>query len=374
MSTAIEEPPKVETKVEPKIPAERQQVASDFLRPKVQVDGIVSKAPEPEPAKKADEPTKVEDKKPEPPDPRENNLAELRKMRDEARKQHEEATKALETEKAERARIAAEYEEFKKQPAPKEVTERLTTLEQQNSKLDQELRASALERSPSFRKEFNDRINANAKSMLDLMTAAGVEPAEATRAITKWDEDYFASASEGMTAPQKIKFQAAWMQAEQIESDRRAALANADTEWKKREQQQQQEWKVQQEQGLANLKSEQEALFRELGEQEHLKGNPELLKAARESVDASYAMPPKEIMRHIAAARLLSENVKIKDAEITKLKTDYDELKKKHDEAEAFIANQNGGTARISPTDAAEKPEDRKAKAKSFLFPDVRPQ
>ncbi len=372
MSTATIEPPKTTT---PAIPAERAAIAADFLRPKVQVDGITTKAPEPE--KKPEEAAKViePEKKPEevakvtPPDPREQNIGELRKMRDEARKQHEEATKALETEKAERARIAAEYEEFKKNPVPKEFTEKLTAAEQEKEKIRLELRAASLERDPVFRKEYNDRINANAKSMLDLMTASGVEATEATRAISQWNEDYFASASENMTAPQKIKFQAAWMQAEQIDNERRQALANADTEWQKREKFQQEQIKQQQEQGQQYLKSEQEALFRELAAQEHLKDNAELLKAARESVDASYSMPPKEIMRHVATARLLAEGVKVKDAEITKLKADYEELKKKHDEAETFIKNQNGGTARISPTDAADKPEDKKQRAHSFLNP-----
>jgi len=377
MSTAATiDSPVQETKTAPTA-EDRKAFGLSMLRPKVQVDGMVPAVQEPEkkPAEvikppegevKVD-PPKVDEK----PDPKEHNIAELRKMRDEARKQNEEVAKQLEAEKAERARIAAEYEEFKKQPAPKEFLEKLTKAEQEKEQIRLELRAASLERDPVFRKEYNDRINANATTMRDLLTASGVDPKEANQMIGTWNEDQFAGALANMTPGQEVKFKAAWMQAEQIESDRRAALANADQEWKKRETAAQEHARLQQEQGQKYLKNEQDALFRELAEQEHLKGNAELLKAARESVDASYQMPPKEIMRHVATARLLAEGVKIKDAEIAKLKSDYEELKKKHDEQAEFIKSRNGGTPRVNPTDPAEKPEDKKARANAFLHPTI---
>lgn len=374
MSTATEEPPK--------IPAERASVAADFLRPKVQTDVGVVKAPEPPEVKKEEstkiEPPKTEVKKEDAPpvkteeakpDPREQNLGELRKMRDEARKRAEELEKAVEAEKAERAKLAAEYETFKKNPVPKEFEEKLTAAEREKEQIRLELRAASLERDPQFRKEYNDRINQNAKSMLDIMVASGMESAEATKAISAWNEDTFAAASDSMTAPQRIKFQAAWMQAEQIESERRAALANADAEYKKRETAAQEHARLQQEQQQQWLKGEQESLFKELFTQDHLKDNVELQKAAREAVDASYQMPPKEIMRQVAAARLLAEGIQIKEKALTELQAKYDELKKKHDEAESFIKNQNGSTARISPSDPAGEVVDKKARANSFLNP-----
>jgi len=377
MSTAATiDPPVQETKTAP-TPEDRKAFGLSMLRPKVQVDGMIPAVQEPEkkPAEvikppegevKTDSP-KAEEK----PDPKEHNIAELRKMRDEARKQNEEVAKQLEAEKAERARIAAEYEEFKKQPAPKEFLEKLTKAEQEKEQIRLELRAASLERDPVFRKDYQEKINQNARIMLDVLVASGADPKEANQVIGNWREEEFGVAMENMTAGQKVKFQAAWMQAEQIENSRKAALANADEEWKRREAAQQEHARLQHEQGQQYLKSEQDALFRELAEQEHLKGNAELLKAARESVDASYQMPPKEIMRHVATARLLAEGVKIKDAEIAKLKSDYEELKKKHDEQAEFIKSRNGGTPRVNPTDPAEKPEDKKARANAFLHPTI---
>lgn len=370
MSTATEEPPK--------IPAERASIAADFLRPKVQTDVGVVKSPEPPEVKKVEEPPKTEVKKEDAPpvkteevkpDPREQNIGELRKMRDEARKQHEEAVKLLEAEKAERARIAAEYETFKKNPVPKEFEEKLTKAEQERQRLDRELQATSVERSSYYKETFKDPINAHATLMRDVMVQSGMTLADANKAIGDWDENAFVQAAQEMNPVQEVKFKAAWMETIRLDTARREVLSKADEHAKKLEQQQQEQMKLQQEQQQQWLKSEQESLFKELFAQDHLKDNVELQKAAREAVDASYQMPPKEIMKQVAAARLLAEGIQIKDKALTELQAKYDELKKKHDEAESFIKNQNGSTARISPSDPSGEVVDKKTRAASFLNP-----
>lgn len=378
MSTAAtEEPPKVAETVEP-TPEARKAEAASFLRPKVKVDGLTTQAPEPVQAK-APEPAKVEEKKPEEVkateakiDPKEVNIGELRKSRDEERKLREELQKQFEAEKAERAKLLAEYEEHKKKPASEDFLKKHQELEAERNKLDQELRAAALERSPSFQREFNDRINANANSMVELMVASGVERADAVRAINTWDENRFAEFSEGMTAPQKIKFNAAWMQAEQIENDRKSALANADAEWKKREEQTAQQQKAQFEQHQQLLKQEEESMFKELFQTEGLRENQELQAKAREAVAASYQMPPRQIMHAVATSRILADAVLVKEQQLKDLQAQFDEAKAKLAEQAEFIKNANGSTARLSPTDAAEQPVDKKARAQSFLNPTVR--
>jgi len=378
MSTELAEAPVKTTEVKTPDP-ERAARANSFLNP-----GTPNR-PTPELPKvaevKKEEPTKVEPVKkaeeakvttPVVTDPKENSIAELRRMRDEARKQNEELQKQFEAEKAERARVAAEYETFKQNPIPKEFQEKLTKTEQEREQIRQELRAASLERDPLFRKEYNDRINASAAQMRDLMVQSGVDVNEANKAATAWDENFFTQALSNMNPVQEVKFKAAWMQAEQIETERRAALKNAEGEWTRRQEQMAAQQKAQQEQGHAALMADKESLFKEMFSQEHLRDNKDLQEAARQSVDASFNMPPKELMRHVASARLLAEGIKIKEAELQKLRNEHEELKKKHDEQEAFIKNQNGGTARLSPSDAAEKPEDKKARALSFLNPTAR--
>lgn len=375
-TTATEEPPKT-TEATP-TPDARKAEALSFLRPKVTVDGVTTQAPEPV-KPKAEEPPKQEEKKPEETkpaeakiDPKEVNIGELRKSRDEERKLREELQKQFEAEKAERAKLLAEYEEHKKKPASEEFLKKFQELEEEKKRIDQELRAAALERSPSFRKEFNDRINANANSMVDLMVASGVDRNEAVKAINTWDENRFAEYSEGMTAPQKIKFNAAWMQAEQIENDRKAALANADVEYKKREEQAQQQQKAQFEQHQQFLKQEEESMFKDLFATEGLRENAELQNKAREAVQASYQMPPKQLMHAVATSRILADAVLVKEQQLKDMQAKLDEASAKLAEQEEFIKNAQASTARLSPTDAAATPEDRKAKAQSFLNPTVK--
>lgn len=374
-TTATEEPPK--TPEAAPTPDARKAEALSFLRPKVTVDGVTTQAPEPVKAK--EEPPKQEEKKPEETkpaeakiDPKEINIGELRKSRDEERKLREELQKQFEAEKAERAKLLAEYEEHKKKPASEEFLKKFQELEEEKKRIDQELRAAALERSPSFRKEFNDRINANANSMVDLMVASGVDRSEAVKAINTWDENRFAEYSEGMTAPQKIKFNAAWMQAEQIENDRKAALANADVEYKKREEQAQQQQKAQLDQHQQFLKQEEESMFKDLFATEGLRENQELQNKAREAVQASYQMQPRQLMHAVATSRILADAVLVKEQQLKDMQAKLDEASAKLAEQEEFIKNAQASTARLSPTDAAATPEDRKAKAQSFLNPTVK--
>jgi len=360
MITATEEPPKEQQTQVQSTPEARKADALSFLRPKVQVDGLTTQAPEPVKAKV--EPPKEEKPPVIPPtDPKEQSIQELRKSRDEERKQREELQKQFEAEKAERAKILAEYEEHKKKPASEDFLKKHQELEAERNRLDQELRAAALERSPSFRKEYNDRINMNASSMVDIMVASGVEQKDAVNAVNTWNEDRFAEFAENMTLVQKTKFQAAWMQAEQIENERKAALANADAE---RESATQEQQKAQMEQHQQFLKSEEDTMFRELFATEGLKENTELQQKARDAVQASYQMQPRQLMHAVATSRILADAVLAKDAEIA-------EMKKKLEEQAEFIKSAKEGVARVSPTDPGDKPEDRKAKAQGFLNPKV---
>lgn len=377
MNTATEEPPKV-AEATP-TPEARKAEAASFLRPKVKVDGLTTQAPEPVQAK-TPEPPKQDEKKPEevkaaevkPVDPKEVNIGELRKSRDEERKLREELQKQFEAEKAERAKLLAEYEEHKKKPASEEFLKQHEELKTNYSKLDQELRAAALERSPSFKQEYQDRINQNAEVMMGFLEQSGMEHSEALRAINSWNEDSFTNAMEEMTGSQKIKFQAAWMEAERIEISRKAALKNADVEWKKREEQTAQQQKAQFEQHQQLLKQEEESMFKELFQTEGLRENQELQAKAREAVAASYQMPPRQIMHAVATSRILADAVLVKEQQLKDMQAKLDEASAKLAEQAEFIKNANGSTARVSPTDAAEQPVDKKARAQSFLNPTVR--
>jgi len=369
MSTAIAEPPVVEPPAtpEPPTPAARADVANSFLRPKVNVDGNITQAPDLSAKKPAPAPTPEPAKTPEPPapDPKEVSMAELRKARDEARQQ-------LEAERAERAKYLAELEEYKKRPDPKEYIEKLTAAEREREEIRQQLRAASLERDPSFKREYHDKINANAKLMLDFMVASGADQAEATKAVQSWDENRFAEFAEAMQPGAKMKFQAAWMEAERVEQERRAALANADVEWTKRQQAAEAAQKQQAEQQQQFLIQEKESLFKELFTQEGLVDKKELQEAARQAVEASFTYPPKELMRQVASARLLAEGVKSRDAELTTLRSEMATLKQQLQEQEQFIKSQNGGVARISPSNPGEVPVDKKAMAEFFLNPPVK--
>lgn len=287
------------------------------------------------------------------------------------RKKVEESDKALAAERAEKARIAAEIEELRKRPAPEEYIKKLQETEKEREEYRQQLRAASLERDPEFRKEFNDRINATAQSMKSILVAAGVDANEAHARVSKWDEEYFSEQYEALSGPAKIKFQAAWMEAERIEQERVAKLSNAESEWKQREARQAEQQKAQQEQYAAFLNGEKDAVFKELFATEGLKENQELQKAAREAVDASFQMSPRDLMHRVATARILADAVQMKDKALADLQGKFDELKKKADEQEAFIKNANGSVPRLSPTDPGVTPEDRKAIAQAFLKPRI---
>lgn len=374
MSTAVAEAPTDTKPPETKQPTEREVLAQSFLRPKVVTANSPVTAPPPTP--EATPEAKAPETKPEPkPEAKPEAKPDGHKTPEESwaelRKKAEAAEKALEAEKSERARLAAEYEEFKKNPVPKEFAEKLTQTEKEKEEIRKQLQAAALERDPGFKKEYDDRINANAQDMMGYLTASGADQAEAKRAIAQWNEQYFADQLEQMVGPAKVKFQAAWFEAERIFREKQAKLANADQEWKQRETAMAEQQKMQAAQHEAYLKSQESEMFKELFSVEGLRENQELQKAAKEAVAASYQFTPKEIMHRIATATLLATSVQQKDAALKELQAKYDELKKKADTDEAFIKNQGSAVPRLSPTDAPVSSDERAKIVHSLLHPRI---
>jgi len=308
------------------------------------------------------EPLKTDPPKVDAPKTKEDSIQDLRKARD----QYEADLKA---EKAERARIAAELEELKKRPDPKEFQEKLTQAEKDKAEYQRQLQAASLERDPEFQKEYDSKINGQAKVMLNLMEAAGVPSADAKAAVGAWNERYFAEKLEEMDPLTRVKFQGAWAEAERLHNERQGKIAHAETEWQARQKQQQEQAAKQGEEYQRFLHSERDAVLKEFGDMEGLRGQEELLKGAADVVNASFQFTPRQIMQQIASAHLLSKSVLQKDAELKELKEKMATLEKENADNKEFIKNQHGAVPRIGPSNGDEPLPDKAALANAFLNP-----
>jgi hypothetical protein len=262
----------------------KESIAALFVGPGINRDGKIIEATKPAPKleekskeeapktepPKVEEKPKVEAPKVDVPKTKEDSIVDLRTGRDEARKQYE-------AEKSAREQLAKELEELKKRPDPKEFQEKLSQVEKEKLEYQQQLQAASLERDPQFRKEYDDKINGQAKVMLGLMEAAGVPTADAKAAVGAWNERYFAEQLENMDALTRVKFQGAWAEAERLHNERQGKIAQAETTWQERQKQQQEAQAKQGEEYQRFLHGERDAVLKEFGDMEGLRGNEEFL-------------------------------------------------------------------------------------------------
>ncbi len=351
-------------------------IAALFTGPGINRDGKVVAEPS-KPAPKIEEPVKKEEPpktdipkvdatKTEPPKEapktKEDSIVDLRTGRDEARKQYE-------AEKAARELLAKELEELKKRPDPKEFQEKLAQTEKEKAEYQRQLQAASLERDPEFQKEYDSKINGQAKTMLTMLVAAGVADADAKTAVGAWNERFFAEQMDSMDALTRVKFQGAWAEAERLHNERQGKIAQAESTWQERQKQQQEAQAKQGEEYQRFLHGERDAVLKEFGDMEGLKGNEEFLKGAAEAVNASFNAQPRELMKQVAAAHLLAKSVTQKDGEITALKEKLAALEKENNDNKTFIKEQHGAVPRIGPSGGEEPAPDKKALAAQFLNP-----
>jgi hypothetical protein len=360
----------------------KDAIAAMFVGPGIVRDGKTIEATTTNPAPKLEEKPKEEPPKTDIPkvdapktdalktDPpkvdapktKEDSIQDLRKARD----QYEADLKA---EKAERARIAAELEELKKRPDPKEFQEKLTAVEKEKLEYQRELQVAALERDPEFRKDYDLKINREALEMKKLLIASGVPEADAHKATASWNQQFFDEKSSEMDSMTRREFEAHWLEAKRLDNERQGKIAQAETTWQERQKQQQELQTKQQEEYQRFLHTERDAVLKEFSDMEGLRGQEELLKGAADVVNASFGFTPRQIMQQIASAHLLSKSVLQKDAELKELKEKMATLEKENADNKEFIKNQHGAVPRIGPSNGDEPLPDKAALANAFLNP-----
>jgi len=311
---------------------------------------------------KVDATPKVDPPKVDAPKTKEDSIQDLRTARDEARKQWE-------AEKAEREKLIKELEDLKKRPDPKEFQEKLAQTEKEKLEIQRQLQAAALERDPEFQKEYDSKINGQAKVMLSLLESAGVAGADAKAAVGAWNERFFAEQMEGMDALTKVKFQGAWAEAERLHNERQGKIAQAESTWQERQKQQQEQISKQAEEQQRQLHAERDSLIKEFSDMEGLRGQEDLLKGAAEAVNQSFTYTPRQLMHQVATAHLLSKAVLQKDSVIQELQEKLTKLEKENADNKAFIKEQHGSVPRIGPSNGDEPPADKTKIAEAFLNP-----
>jgi len=362
MSTATIEPPVTEAKPAEVVPAQPTPAApakvdvSAFLNPKVVKDGEVI-TPPPTPAKKQDAPAPAATPEPvaKPPSDQEVNFAKLREKAEKAEK------KAQELE-AQYQKALSDYEEYKKNPVPPEMVEKLTAAEKRAQELQQHLRTADLARDPEFQAKYAKGIEVSMKTMGEVLTGAGVDAADVKRAINSWDEDALATLAENLSPGQRLRFNAAYQKAVELDTQRTVELQDSDRTWGELQKQRQAAHEAQQKSYFDSLKNDRNSVISELLEQQaEVLKDEEVRKQTEQLLDRAAGlngdkMQPKEVLKTLAATHVLAHHFKRVDAERTQLKEELEATKKTLAERDQFIAGLSGSTPSPSPTNGELKP------------------
>lgn len=371
MSTAIAEPPP-EVKSEVIVPPAQDPAAivDSLLKPKVTpgvTERVELKATEKVPDKAAEKvPEKTEKAAPD----QDKNWAEMRAAR-EADKQAREAAEA------ELKKVREEYEGYKAKPVPKEFEEKLTAAEKRALELDVQLKTVALARHPDFQRKYQAPIELAMKNMVEVAQAAGIDKAEAHKAVEQWNEAAFAEWVGNMAPQHEVKFKGIWSRAIELDSARAAELADADNAWKEIEKRQQDEAKGYQDKFQSALREDKKGILAELLEkQEIFKGDEALRKETEALIDKAAGlggekMTNREVLNMIAQGHVLARHFQRVDAERTEHAAKIEELSKKVAEQDEFIKSLNGGSLVPGPAGAKKGAVDDKF-IDSLIRPSVR--
>lgn len=310
------------------------------------------KTPEPVVEKKTDpEPVK------EQPKGKDDNMANLRKLREAAEKERDDFRTQLET-------LKAEFETFKSKPfeLPEEHKTKYSQLEQERDTYLKELRVTNLARDPEFVQKYEKGIQSNIETMQKIAKESGVSDADLRSGFGAWSENAFGQWMEEMSPGQKVKFQAAWLQTEQLHNERTQKLQDAEKTYSELMQSREAQAKAQYESGLEKNTSLAKVLVKKLVLDAEGTKEWEDLPAAAEAMAmkaARYEMTPEEVLTNLIHNQVLAR-VKVKnDNEIVKLKEQMAERDKKIADLEKFVAEHSGATpqptAGIVPAQSQEK-------------------
>jgi hypothetical protein len=373
MSTETLEAPKevIDQKaIESKPPSkeEKDAILASLMRPKVDSIPAIQQPPEvkKEPVKEAaKEPVKDAIQT-----DADKNFAALRIKSEAAEKAAQEAT-------AERDRLREEYENFKKQPVPKEYEERLTKAEQDRAALHNELRTVALSRDPEFQARYNAPIKASMEQMVAVAIQSGVSKEEATKAVTSWNEQAFAEwMDSGMDSISKLKFGAAMQHAITLDNQKNQELAQSEQTWQQLQKQREEQQKAQAEGWQKQLAQDVEAAVKETRETELAKLHPDALDATAELIKRAAGLSGerlsnREVFKIIGDAQLVRKGFDKQAETITQRDARIAELEKTLEERDSFIKEKHGGIPAISGSVSPSKTEDKKAIANQFLNPKI---
>jgi hypothetical protein len=280
------------------------------------------------------------------PSDKEHNMAELRKAREAA----ESARKEIE---AERDRLKAEFEEFRKKPAelPEDVKSKLTKTEEYEKQLAEmrsTLRQTDLSRDPEFQAKYNKPITDRISVMGQTALAAGVPETEWKNAVGNWNEDQFAEWSEAMTPIQRVKFNAAWQAAVGLYQEQQSELKNADTAYAEMLKKRQADQETQQKQYLSQNEQLARSVMTDFIKPETLKDYEDLGPAAEAILmkAARHELTPQDIFTQLAGNQVLARVVPKQADRIKELEAALAERDKKISEQDVFIANQAGAVPR----------------------------
>jgi hypothetical protein len=376
MSTATAEAPKTET-LPPAgdAPTPKQKEAFlDIFRagkkaaPKeaVVTDKVVTEAPK-ETKEIVKEVTKVEEKKPEAvKEDKPDNFAALRQKAEAAEKAAAEAA-------AERDRLRAEYEEYKKKPAPKEVMDELEMTKKEKAEYQKRLREADLARDPEFNARFDNPIRASMEQMVNIAVAAGVERKDAAAVVSAWDKGQFREWLSTMDDLQKTEFGAAMQNAVMLYNQKETELANAEQTWKERVKQQEEQQKTQREQYLSGLSADIEANLKELAETPLGKDHTELLTETRTLLRRAGGLEGeridnKTLLGMVGKSLLLAKGFERQEKVLAEKTQKIAELEKTLAERDAFIKEQSSATPSVNGSLSTTKTS-AKAAAQAILNP-----
>lgn len=381
MSTATLEPP-AEIKAEPSplagappTPAERADILRGMFGDKAEAKITPPKAEEKKEEAKAEvvkeapkETAKEQPKEEAKASDKEENLAALRQKweaSDKLAKEHEAALKAA----------REEFENFKKNPVPKEVQDKLSAIEKERDEYRQHLRVAALQRDPDFNRKYSVPIESGMKQMVEMLTAAGVEQKDATKAVSGWNEQFFAEVVDGMDSVGKLKFGAAMQRVVELYGQKEAELADADNTWKSIETKRAEDAKKQSDMLKKMLADDAETVLKDLAETDLGKTDAELLNTAKAAIRNAVGLdgegvPNRELMRLIGSGTMLAKAFERKSAELAEKEAKIAELHKQIEEKDTFIKERAGSVPNVngSRTGTVSDKEARKAEAKSILM------
>lgn len=352
-------------KVEP-VKEPVKEVAKDVLKETTKEP--VKEAPKEEKPKEVVKEAAKESVKEEPKTDAEKNFAALRTKAEAAEKAHEDA-------KAQLAKIQAEYEEYKKKPAPDNVLKELEETRKAKEEYQRELRVAALARDPEFNAKYDKPIQTAMQAMVDIAVAGGMEKNDALRMVSAWDKTRFAEALATMDDVGKMEFGAHMQEAIRLYGQKQAELDNAETSWQARQKQQEEAQKGQQEAYRKGLMSDIDAVLKEAGETPLGKeeGALENVRGLLEKAAGlgGERLSNREMFKLMGTSAMLATAFQRQTKVMEEKEAKIADLEKTVAERDAFIKDQNLSIPSVNGS-SVEKKLDRKELARQFLNPVVK--